>query len=219
MDQTSVNLVSPGKKTVSHKGAKQVAVRRPPGTKIKYTVTLLIRANGEKLPAIVVFKTASKNGKLPPREKKKYDIFENVMVTASNSGWWNGVLDRELVEWLFPHKTKTTTIFMRDQFPGHKKESTSQLLEDRNVLQLFIPSGRTGTYQPLDVLINKIFKDLMAKKYHAWRLKNAHEITNSGNMKNPKKQDFVKWISESWAEITPDQIKKAFHGGCWKFVQ
>ena len=79
MDQTSVNLITAEKKTLERRGAKQVRILCPAGDKIAYTVVLLIRANGDKLPAIVAFKTASKSGKLPQRELDKLNIPENVV--------------------------------------------------------------------------------------------------------------------------------------------
>ena len=79
IDQTSVNLITAEKKTLENRGAKHVRILCPTGDKIVYTVVLLIRANGEKLPAITVFKTASKSGKLSQRELDKLNIPENVV--------------------------------------------------------------------------------------------------------------------------------------------
>ena len=104
LDQTSVNLVMTEKKTIDMKGAKQVKIISPPGDKISYTVTLIIRADGEKAPAIILFKTASKDGTLPKKERKKFILPNNVIVEATSSGWWNNKIDLEIMKALFPKK-------------------------------------------------------------------------------------------------------------------
>ena len=141
MDQTSVNLVSAAKKTIEKKGKKQVLIVNPSGQKIAYTVTLLIRADGAKLPAIVVFKTSSKDGRLPKSEEKKLKRPANVIVKANRSEWWNTALDKEVMCELFPARGQQKTILIRDQFSAHKEEATKSFLRSRNVEQMFIPKG------------------------------------------------------------------------------
>ena len=38
-----------------------------------------------------------------------------------------------------------------------------------NIYEVFIPKGLTHVCQPLDIFINKIFKDKMKKLYLSWR--------------------------------------------------
>ncbi|XP_055334985.1 tigger transposable element-derived protein 6-like [Paramacrobiotus metropolitanus] len=53
-DQTMIRLVAPKPKTLSPIGVKEVTVKQPPGEKEGITVSLTIRADGGKYPAVVV---------------------------------------------------------------------------------------------------------------------------------------------------------------------
>ena len=91
------------KKTVDTRGVTQVQIVSPAGAKIAHTVALLVRGNGEKLKAIIVFKTACKDFKTFEKSiHKKLKIPANVVVKGSASGWWNAALDAELMKELFP---------------------------------------------------------------------------------------------------------------------
>ena len=85
-DQIAAPLVPAEKRTIEEKGAKQVLVFCPSGAKITHTVTLIVRADGKKYAAVIVFKKSSKNGKLPPYILKKLKFPKNVIITVSRSG-------------------------------------------------------------------------------------------------------------------------------------
>lgn len=78
-----------------------------------------------------------------------------------------------------------------------------------------VPPRRTGELQPLDVGINKPFKDHLANGYHEWRGKHD-KVTKSG-YKKPSKQDFINFVSTAWDNISPDCIRNAFKKS-WKNV-
>ena len=62
------------KKTVDKIGAEEVWMFDPHGEKDHFTVTLAAKANGEKLPAVVVFRGARKTGVLSDIVMKKLKI-------------------------------------------------------------------------------------------------------------------------------------------------
>ena len=109
-------------------------------------------------------------------------------IIGSRTGWWNAAIDKQFLDELFPTEgCDETTLLIRDRFPGHMKESTAHLLEERNVFQLFIPGGRTGDCRLLDILINKLFKQIMRDLYHKWRTEKEQKATKTGNMEPPTK--------------------------------
>ena len=127
-------------------------------------------------------------------------------------------MDKELLESLFQYQDETSTIFIRDQFAVHKMRWAAEFLENKNVKQLFARAGRTGQILPLEKLVNHIFKTLMAEKYHKCQMEDVHRVTRTGNMQNPTKQNFVEWISQSWAEISAELIKRSSQLACWQYV-
>jgi hypothetical protein len=83
------------------------------------------------------------------------------------------------------------------------------LLEDRNVDQIFIPVAMTGKWQPLDVMVNRVFKAFYKAEYHAWRQRNNEE-TKSGYLKKPGRQDFVNMVSAAWGKVDLNCVRKSF---------
>ena len=61
-----------------------------------------------------------------------------------------------------------------------------------NIYEVFIPRGLTPVCQPLDININKIFKDEMKKLYLNWR---ANLINNQTRV---SRQNVVEWCCTCW---------------------
>ena len=55
-----------------------------------FTIALAAKDNGDKLPALVIFK--ERGGKLGPRVRQSLAIPDNVHVTASTNGWMTAQL-------------------------------------------------------------------------------------------------------------------------------
>ena len=70
-------------KTVDVKGAKEVVVINPAGEKDSFTVTLALAANGDKCPAVVVFKGYCKNGEISEKTLNGLVVPDNVVVKSS----------------------------------------------------------------------------------------------------------------------------------------
>ena len=116
----------------------QVITTQPPGEKNTFTVSLAARADGTKLPAVIVFKASNvKTGVLSPGTMKKLDIADNVMVWSSLSGWWNERLDHMWIDHTFGNsEAEGNTVLIRDQFAVHKKDSSAEKLEELGVDQV-----------------------------------------------------------------------------------
>ncbi|GAV06265.1 hypothetical protein RvY_16283 [Ramazzottius varieornatus] len=186
MDQTMIRLVSPGKKTVSSKGVNGVSVKHPPGEKEGFTINLTIGADGRNLPAKIVFKTAAKSGKLSDNFVAKLEAPTNVIIKSAWSVWWNEDHDRKYIEKMFP-MNQEFTVLVRDSHSVHKCPQIWGMLDDRNTKQIIIPGGMTGKWQPLDVSVNKCFKDYFRASYRSWR-KNNIGFTKSRNLRKPEKK-------------------------------
>ena len=72
----------------------------------------------------------------------------------------------------------------------------------------------TGILQPLDVCINKPFKDRMRKKWHDWMLEGEHTLTPTGRTRKADLNIICKWIIESWNNIPSELISKLFRKCC-----
>jgi hypothetical protein len=60
-----------------------------------------------------------------------------------------------------------------------------------------IPGGLTKKLQPLDITVNKPFKDQLRAKWENWMIGGIHQYTETGWMKRPSYKYIVAWIVES----------------------
>ena len=68
--------------------------------------------------------------------------------------------------------------------------------------------------QPLDVAINKPFKDRMRKKWQDWMLADQHTFTPGGRIRKVELDQICQWIVEAWEDIPSELIKKSFRKCC-----
>ncbi|CAJ0842350.1 11542_t:CDS:2 [Entrophospora sp. SA101] len=59
-------------------------------------------------------------------------------------------------------------LFVMDSFEGHKTDSIKKIAQNENTDLAIIPGGLTSVVQPLDVCINKPFKDRLCEKWNTW---------------------------------------------------
>ena len=101
------------------------------------------------------------------------------------------------------------TILLLDCFTGHLTAPVLRALADCNTQVEIIPPGYTSKLQPMDVGINKPFKDVLRKKYINWMI----EMKRRGNIKTtPKRTNVSHWIDSAWTSIHQNTIINAFHG-------
>ena len=84
MDQTMCRFDMPLSRTNSKKGEKTVRIKPTRAEKKGFIVALAATAEGQKLPAVIIFK--EKGGSLGVRVKSKLKVPANVRVRASTNG-------------------------------------------------------------------------------------------------------------------------------------
>ncbi|OQV11470.1 hypothetical protein BV898_14199 [Hypsibius exemplaris] len=67
----------------------------------------------------------------------------------------------------------------------------------------------TGKWQPLDVMVNRVFKSFYKAEYHKWRLDNNAQ-TKGGYLKKPGRQDFINMVSAAWEAVDFDTVRNSF---------
>ena len=77
---------------------------------------------------------------------------------------------------------------MLDAFEAHKTKQVKRLLKVENADLAVIPGGITSVLQPLDVCLNKPFKDRVRQRWMAWMAEGIHELTATGRQKKPPKE-------------------------------
>ena len=144
----------------------------------KDTVMLACLGDGTKLPPYVVFKrkTLPKNMVFPHR----------LVVRCQEKGWMNEDLVKD---WLNTVSSKVGGLSHRksmlvwDSFCAHLSNLVRRTLQSLNTECAVIPGGMKGILQPLDVSINKPFKDRLRNKWQQWMISGEHTLTASGRMR------------------------------------
>jgi len=96
-----------------------------------------------------------------------------------------------------------------DSYNPHKSAETRRLLDDMNIDVVYIPGGCTSLAQPMDVSVNRPFKNNMRRQWTRW-FETHDERTPAGNLRQPSRQQVINWVSQAWRDIPEDMIRRAF---------
>ena len=73
-----------------------------------------------------------------------------------------------------------------------------------------IPGGLTSVVQPLDICLNKPFKDLIRQYWSAWIIDGEKTFTKGGNMRAPPLDLLCEWVVRAWAAIDAKIVENSF---------
>lgn len=209
-DQTPVYFEMPECSTITEKGAKSVSILTGGNEKQRCTVMLSVTADGNKLPPFIIFKRKTL--------QKKIIFPSNVIVRAQPKGWMdNGLVEEWLQEvWLKRPGVllNKRSMLVLDSYRGHLTNNIKDKLKDNKSDLAVIPGGLTSILQPLDVCINKPFKQKLKQRYSNFMATTTHQFTPSGRIKKPSLELIVKWVIDSWDEIDAEIIIKSFKKCC-----
>jgi len=206
MDETPMCFDLPASRTIDSKGKHTVQIRTTGHEKTHFTVVLSCMADSTKPKPMVILKRKSipKGEKFPP----------GVVIHCHLKGWMD---EKGIVLWL--NKVwdtrpgallKKKSMLVWDQFRSHLTDTVKAKLKSLNTFQPMIPGGLTSILQPLDVVLNKPFKDGVREKWIAWMKSNDKELTVGGNLRKPGLSLVTSWVKTSWEDIPKEMIVKSF---------
>ena len=196
----------PANKTVDKCGTKTVLMKTTGHEKLGLTCVLAVTADGAKLSPLIVFKRK----KIPAIMR----FVPGVIVRANEKGWMDSDLTREWLHRVWNKRPGASickrSMLVWDSFRAHltqeNKDAAENIKTDLNV----IPGGLTSILSPLDVAINKPFKDRMKEQWAEWMFSGKARKTAGGNLAKPDLQLVVKWVKEAWDSIPVEVVKKSF---------
>ena len=176
VDETPIYFEMYNNYTISKIGEKTVKVNNFGYEKDTVSVLLFVAANGKKLPPLIVFKGKSEGTILKNLQKNQL-VEKNKLFIASQPNSW--VTEEIFYDWLdkirfriATIKSATGTSSIYDRAKSHFSDRINYLFKKNNVNYALIPLGQTSCLQPLDVSINKPFKDYIRDKFLEFQLKN-----------------------------------------------
>src|SRR5215208_2251450 len=102
-------------------------------------------------------------------------------------------LMKDYIDYFNDNRFRDPTMLVYDSFKGHLEESVKNKFRESNVYLAVIPGGLTSICQPLDIAINKPFKDNLRKEWHLWI---AGEIA-AGNLRRARLSEVCGWVKRS----------------------
>jgi len=149
--------------------------------------------DGSKLKPICIFK-----GKKLPRGQ---EIPDGVVVWFQEKGWMNSELMRKYIDVLVEDRVnkgidKEPALMVYDSFSGHLEETIKQKFGMNYFSLAVIPGGCTSICQPLDVSINKPFKEYLKMEWNEWMCSGGNGVTAGGYLRHASISDVCKWVKD-----------------------
>ena len=151
---------------------------------------------------------------------------EGVYITVSPTANSSGELTLEyLDEVYFPEvgavegELTDRSGLLLDAFRGHYAQEVKDVTEPNKLLDwLMMDGGITPKAQPLDVLINKIFKGFFRDLFEEWAL-TAPVNKKTGHPLAPSRQLLAQWVVQAWEKVPEELIRKAWVVSGYKDVE
>ncbi|CAG8821598.1 19485_t:CDS:2, partial [Gigaspora margarita] len=97
-----------------------------------------------------------------------------------------------------------------DSFAAHITDKAKTAFRSENTDLAVIPGGLTSMCQPLDVCINKLFKDKLHSYWHKWMADSGNGLTKSKNLRRADLSTVCHWILNAWNDISNEIIVWVF---------
>ncbi len=205
MDETPMSFDMPVASTVNFAGEKTVCIKTTGHEKANFTVVLGCMADGTKLKPMLIFKR-----KTMPKD----EFPPGVIIAIQPKGWMN---ESCLQQWITDSWLQRPgaalgkkSLLVWDMFRAQLVPEVKDRLKSLDTTMAVIPGGLTSLVQPLDVCLNKPFKDRMRTKWQAWMAEGKFQLTPAGNIRRPELTLVATWVKESWDEIDCAMVKKSF---------
>lgn len=209
-DETPLYFDMPRNYTVNAKGEKQVNILSTGYEKQRITVMLCVTADGHKLPPYLIL-----NRKLVPKNE---NFPKDVIIRAQKNGWMTGEIMEDWAKSVWNKRPgalrNPRNMLVMDAFKGHLTDPLKNKLRRNNCDLVIIPGGMTSQLQPLDVSINKPFKDYVKREYENWLHLEKHPLTPSGKIKKASASKIAEWVSVAWKKVSNETIIHSFKKCC-----
>ena len=198
LDKTPIPFEYLEGKTYHTAGEKTIWVKesRSGWDKRQASLVLCVFADGvPRVPPMIIFRGT---GQRLGAERAKYH--DGVLVEFNPTAYMNDQLfERYIQEHLIPVLGGHPTLFALDLMGSHKTPAILDLLHSNNITPSLIPGGCTGLVQPLDVSVNKPFKELV------------RDLTDEKIFKLESIDQFEKWTVGDRRVVTTFCVGDAFY--------
>ena len=194
-----------GNRTIDAKGKKTVLIKSTGHEKSSFTVVLTCMADRTKLKPMIIFKR-----KTMPKLKFPAGVYIHVhekcwMDEEGVKLWLENVWNRRP-----GGNGKDRSMLVWDMFRSHLTPATKKRLARIKTDQAVIPGGLTSLVQPLDVCLNKPFKDRVRKEWNNWMVSGEKAFTKGGNMRPPQLDELANFVLKAWEDTETNMVVRSF---------
>jgi hypothetical protein len=90
---------------------------------------------------------------------------DEVIGIYTKNGWSNETCIKLVLDQIAKKTDCENSVLLLDQYPSHTTDDIKNYAKERNIKLQYVPTGLTSKYQPLDLKINGILKNLAIKSY------------------------------------------------------
>lgn len=212
MDQTPLHLSMHPKRSLNLRGDRSVNGRTTTASGSRYTASIAISANGDKLKPFLIFKGTPK-GRIATKELPNNPNRDKLEFCCQKAAWqdednmlrW---INRVLVPYLQQKARGAPAAILLDHFSAHWTDKVKSKLKFLEVEPYMIPGGCTFLTQPIDVGIGKPFKDHVRAKWWNWMMEQG---ADNAVVKTASREEASNWVAEAWEEeITTEIVKNSW---------
>ena len=199
MDQTPYNPKDTEKRTLAKRGAKTVNSKQIKTSVGRITGCLTVCADGTKLKPLLVYK--GKPSGTVIQEVRKYN--GDIVCTVQENAWCD---ERVMLIWvdevLKPYVSTAppgvVPYLLLDKYTCHYQGTVARAIEDLGVEWDILPGGCTGLIQPIDVGINRPWKNRLRYRVEDFIMENESYDRLAPSRIRPL---MAKWALDSWAQV------------------
>ena len=202
MDQTPVPFTYNARKMLELIGCQTVHVQKSINDTKRATFAMTVTASGKVLTPLIVFK-GKPGGHIAQLE---FSTYPNEMIKACQENAWMD--EKAMLMWvekiLKPYVMTAPDgivprILFLDSYQCHMMASVVEAVQELGIEVENISSSCTGLCQPVDVGVNKPFKNRLRNQWERWMI--AKGLTH-GTTSPPTRHDIYRWTLERIPKLT-----------------
>ena len=166
-----------------------------------FTSIFIISLDGNMSKPVIILK-----GKTARCLKKIKGNCDKIRKKFSNSGWVTEEIIKSIFDDINVAVNNEKSILILDKYPVHTTDNVKGYAESKNISLIYVPTGRTGQNQPLDVGVNGPLKMAVQKI-------EKHEYINDPFYK-PNINDSIGYLLESINNFKRENIINSFNIAC-----
>ena len=214
LDEVPLPLDLSSKRTIEFTRARSISIIKSTRAKSRITLLLVIDSEGNFASPFMIKKGKISFVMLIGVAKEISIDINDIFVSQNKNAWMTADLFLQYLKAVIPEYIKkyknARFVLSMDHFAGHKDLKILEYLEEKTITYFLIPPGCTGLLQPLDVVVNKPFKDKLREYYKIWKTEELQKLGPFQSLKAPTIETMSKWVRETIINFDKEMIKLSF---------